>query len=334
MARARRAPPISSPAILIYQPRMPVRIRIAEPMDFSPEAVRILRSAGEVELQATDPKEFPRLFAEYDVVWLRLAHRIDDAALGTNPRCRIIAAPVTGLDQIDLPACQRRGIRVVSLRGEVDFLRNIRATAELTVGLAIALMRHIVPAANSVLDGVWNRDLFRGGELYGNTAGIVGMGRLGTLVAGYLRAFGMTVLGYDPRADFPVEAAERAASLEELLCRSNLVVLLARYDESTRHLIGSRQFAVMKSGAVLVNTSRGGIVDEHSLLAALESGRLAGAALDVLDGEPGITAEHPVVAYARGHDNVLIVPHIGGNTRESFAKTEMFIARKVVEALK
>ena len=148
------------------------------------------------------------------------------------------------------------------------FLRNVRATAELTVGLAIALVRHIVPAANSVHDGVWNRDLFRGGELYGNTAGIVGMGRLGTLVAGLLRAFGMKVLGYDPRDDFPVEAAERTASLEELLGRSDLVVLLVRDDESTRHLIGAQQFAAMRAGAVLVNTSRGGIVNEQALLAA------------------------------------------------------------------
>lgn len=313
---------------------MPIRIRIAEPLDFSPEAVRILETAGDVDLRAATREELPTLFAEYDVVWLRLAHRIDDAALGTNPRCRVIAVPVTGLDHIDLAACDRRGIRVVSLRGEVDFLRDIRATAELTVGLAIAVMRHLAPAAKSVLGGVWNRDLFRGSELYGNTVGIVGMGRLGTLVAGYLRAFGMTVVGYDPREDFPVEAAERSVSLDELLGRSDLVVLLARYDESTRHLIGARQFAAMRAGAVLVNTSRGGIVDEQALLTALESGHLAGAALDVLDGEPGIAAEHPVVAYARAHDNVLIVPHIGGNTRESFAKTEAFVARKVVEALK
>jgi D-3-phosphoglycerate dehydrogenase len=265
---------------------------------------------------------------------MRLGHRIDEAILGPSPRCRILATPVTGLDHIDLAACEQRGIRVISLRGEVEFLRGVRGTAELTVGLAIALMRHIAPAARAVRQGQWNRDLFRGGELYGNTAGIVGMGRLGTLVADYLRAFGMTVLGYDPRDDFPSEAAERMASLEELLERANVVILLVRYDSTTRHLIGARQFSQMRPGAVLVNTSRGGVVDEEALLAALHSGSLAGAALDVLDGEPHIAADHPVIAYARLHDHLLVVPHIGGNTWESVEKAEVFLAHKVVEALR
>jgi len=312
---------------------MPNRIRIVEPLEFCPAAVRILRTAGEVELQECSRASLRDIFSAYDVVWMRLGHRIDEAVLGPNPRCRILATPVTGLDHIDLAACEQRGIRVISLRGEFEFLRQVRGTAELTVGLAIALMRHIVPAAVAVRQGQWNRDLFRGCELYGNTAGIIGMGRLGTLVAGYLRAFGMTVLGYDPRDDFPVEAAERVASLEELLHRANMVILLVRYDDSTRHLIGARQFAQMRPETVLVNTSRGGVVDEEALLAALDSGSLAGAALDVLDGEPDIAAEHPVVAYARFHDNLLVVPHIGGNTRESVEKTEVFLAHKVVEAL-
>ena len=247
---------------------LPKQIRIVEPLEFSPAAVRILETAGEVELRACRREELRDVFADYDVVWMRLGHRIDEALLGPGPRCRILAAPVTGLDHIDLAACERRGIRVVSLRGEVDFLREVRGTAELTVGLAIALMRHIAPAAASVRQGNWNRDLFRGNELFGGTVGIVGMGRLGTLAAGYLRAFGMTVLGYDPRDDFPFEAAERVASLHELLRRANLVILLVRYDSSTRHMIGAREFAAMRPGAVLVNTSRGGVVDEEALLAA------------------------------------------------------------------
>jgi D-3-phosphoglycerate dehydrogenase / 2-oxoglutarate reductase len=312
---------------------MPKRIRIIEPLEFSPAAVRILQTAGEVELQACGRDELRDVFTAYDVVWMRLGHRIDEAILGASSRCRILATPVTGLDHIDLAACERRGIRVISLRGEVEFLREVRGTAELTIGLSIALMRHVAPAARAVRQGQWNRDLFRGGELFGNTAGIVGMGRLGTLAAGYLRTFGMTVFGYDPREDFPFEAAERVDSLEELLPRAKLVILLVRYDNSTRHLIGAREFGQMRPGAVLVNTSRGGVVDEEALLAALSSGTLAGAALDVLDGEPDIAADHPVIAYARNHDNLLVVPHIGGNTWESVEKTEVFLAHKVVEAL-
>jgi D-3-phosphoglycerate dehydrogenase len=309
------------------------KILIAEPLDFSPAALETLRTAGDVELRACGRRELAAAFGQYDVIWFRLAHRIDADLLGAKPHCRILATPVTGLDHIDLAACEKRGVRVMSLRGETEFLKNVRATAELTIGLTIGLMRNITAAHAAARRGEWDRDRFRGRELFGRTVGIVGMGRLGTLVAGYLRAFGTRVIGYDPRHDFPDEAAQRIDRLDDLLAISDIVVLLVKYDESTRNLMGSHEFAAMKSGAVLINVARGGVVDERALLAALESGRLAGAALDVLSGEPAISADHPIVAYSRKHDNVLLTPHIGGNTLESFEKTENFLAEKVAQAL-
>jgi D-3-phosphoglycerate dehydrogenase len=201
------------------------------------------------------------------------------------------------------------------------------------LALALALLRNIPSAAQSVCQGFWNRDLFRGHELFGKTVGIVGMGRLGTIVAGCFRAFGMDVLGYDPRPDFPHGAARRVEDLDLLIEASDVLSLHVSYSESTRHLIGQEQLSRVRPGAVLVNTSRGGVVDEQALLAALEGGRLAGAALDVLDGEPHVDAGHPLVAYARERSNLLVVPHIGGNTYESFEKTETFLARRLVEVL-
>ena len=307
---------------------------IAEPLDFSPEAVRLLEGTADVVLRATDRAQFAAALGEFDAVWFRLAHRVDRQLLAGAGRCRVLATPVTGLDHIDLPACAERGIRVVSLRGETDFLRQVRATAELTVALTLALVRHVPAAAAHVIEGGWNRDLFRGHELFGRTAGVVGVGRLGQIVAGYFRAFGMNVIGYDPRPDFPRDAARQMGTLDELLHESDVVSLHVTYNDQTRHLIGREALAAMKPGAVLVNTSRGGIVDEAALLAAMESGHLAGAALDVVEGEPKVGRDHPLVSYARGHDNLLIVPHIGGNTAESFAKTEIFLAGKVVEALR
>lgn len=309
------------------------RILIAEPLDFSPRAVSLLATVADVELRSCDRAGLGRALAEFDVVWFRLAHRIDRELLAQAQRCRILATPVTGLDHIDLSACQELGIRVVSLRGEVEFLRNVRATAELTVGLTLALLRQIPQAAASVLAGAWDRDRFRGQELFGKTIGLVGVGRLGSLVAGYFRAFGAEVCGYDPRPDFPSQLCTRIDTLDELLGQSEVVSVHAAYNDDTRHLIAARQFESMRPGAILVNTSRGGIVDEQALLAALEGGKLAGAALDVLDGEPEITGRHPLIAYAQKHSHVLIVPHIGGNTRESFEKTECFLAGRVIEAL-
>jgi D-3-phosphoglycerate dehydrogenase len=310
-----------------------VRILVAEPEGFSARAVEVLSQVGDVELRCVPADAVSDALRAYDVFWFRLGYQLRGPVLPERPRCRVLATPVTGLDHVDLDGCRARGIRVVSLRGETEFLRGVRATAELTVGLALALLRRIPVAFDAVRGGRWTRDPFRGRELFGKTAGIVGMGRLGTLVAGYLRAFGTDVVGYDPRPDFPAAAARRAASLDELLAVSDLVSVHVTYGPSTVHLIGPAQLAAMKPGTILVNTSRGGVVDDAAVLEALRLGRLAGAALDVLDGEPAIGADHPLVAYARSHDNLLIVPHIGGNTWESFEKTEIFLAGRVVEAL-
>ena len=310
-----------------------LQILIAEPDDFSERAVQILRAVGDATLLNWPPDRVQQALEEFDVIWVRLAMRIDRDSIPAEPRCRILASPVTGLDQIDVATCGERGIRVVSLRGETDFLKEIRATSELTIALALALMRNLMPASRSVNAGKWDRDRFRGGELYGKTVGLVGVGRVGTLVAGYLKAFGATVVGYDPRPDYPNDIAGQVATLHELLACSDLVCLLPSYSKSTRHLIGVAEFASMREGAYLINTSRGGVIQEQALLESLRTGRLAGAALDVLDGEPQVDADHPVIQYARDHANLIVVPHIGGNTQESFEKTEVFLASRVVDAL-
>jgi D-3-phosphoglycerate dehydrogenase len=309
------------------------RILIAEPLDFSDVALRALEAVAEVTLRATDRTELPAALGEFDVIWFRLAHRFDRPLLEHATRCRILATPVTGLDHIDLHACRELRIRVVSLRGEIEFLDKVRATAELTLALTLALMRQLPAAAAHVRAGGWDRDQFRGHELYGKTAGIVGMGRLGCIVSAYFRALGMEVVGFDPRSDFPHHVARRIDSLGQLVAQADIISLHVSYDESTRHLIDRQTLSAVKPGAILVNTSRGGIVEEEALLDALRSGALAGAALDVLDGEPNITVKHPLVAYARLHENLLIAPHIGGNTLESFEKTEVFLAGRVLEAL-
>jgi D-3-phosphoglycerate dehydrogenase len=308
------------------------RVRIAEPEGFSPSALNRLRAVADVSLAPCEPGDIERTLREVDVFWFRLGHKIDGTVLPEDGRPRIIATPVTGLDHIDLNACAERGIRVLSLRGERQFLRQVRATAELTIGLAIALMRHIPGASADVREGRWRRDEFRGHELYGKTAGIVGVGRLGSIVAEYYGAFGMHVLGHDPRSDFPSGVAA-VNSLPELFERCDLVSLHAAYDETTHHLIDEAVLSRARPHLVLVNTARGNIVDEAALLNALKAGKIAGAALDVIAGEPQLAPDNPLLVYAREHDNLLIVPHIGGNTFESFEKTECFLAERVIQAL-
>ena len=309
------------------------RVLLAEPLDFSESARTILEGVASVDVGPVDARGLRAAFQSHDAIWIRLGHRIDAACIGSSPRCRVLAVPTTGLDHIDLEACRAASIRVLSLRGEVEFLKTIRATAELTLGLLLALNRRLPGALASVLDGAWDRDSFRGQELYGRTAGVVGLGRLGTIVASYLAALGMRVLGVDPRADYPSNIAQRMPSLDALLEESDVVSLHVDYSPTTHHLLSAPQFARMKPGSVLINTARGGVVDSAALLEALEGGRLAGAALDVVEDEPIKNGDHPLVRYARQHSNLLIVPHIGGNTYQSFERTEVFIAERLATAL-
>lgn len=307
------------------------RILIAEPKDFCAPARDLLQADADVILE--ERASLVSAFQDFDAVWVRLAHRIDADVLGASPRCRFIATPVTGTDRINHAACDALGVRVLSLKGETAFLRTVRATAEMTIALLLALIRRLPEAVASARAGEWERDRFRGRELYGRRAGIVGVGRLGSIVAEYLRAMGMDVVGADPRSDFPHDVA-RAVSLSELLETSDVVSLHVPYEPATRHLINHAAFDAMKPGAVLVNTSRGGVVDEAAMIRSLEAGRLAGAAVDVIDGEPDVHPDHPVLEASRRLPNLLVTPHLGGNTSESFERTEVFMAKKLLQALK
>ncbi len=304
------------------------KVLIAESVDFSPEALQMLQQYFEVDTPAEKPSVEEALSA-YDVVWFRFGYVIDEQCLPSSLRCKVIVVPATGTDHIDLDAVQKRGIVVLSLKGEREFLRRVRATAELTIGLCLALQRKICPAHRDVLSGHWNRDAFRGRELYEKRVGIVGMGRLGQIVAGYFSAFGCRVQYCDTReVEVPYR---RVDSLVELAAQSDILSLHVPLSEETVGLIGEEVFRAMPNHGILINTSRGAIVDEAALLRALEEGHIAGAALDVVREERQWSANRALAQYARHHDNFLIVPHIGGNTYESFDRTERFMAQKLIE---
>ena len=303
-----------------------ISILIAEPDRFSPEAVELLETFAIVVCRATPQAEMCAALGQFDVVWLRLGLRLGAADLPAAPRCRAVVSATTGLDHLDLPALAARGITVLSLKGRREFLRQIRGTAELTVALLLALLRHLPPALAAVRGGEWNRDDFRGHEVFGKTAGIIGCGRLGSIVASYLHAMGAQMLAFDPHAVLTEPHVTQVTALDELLARSDIVSLHADLNDSSRGLLGPREFARMKPGAVLVNTARGELLNESALLDALRSGRLVGAAVDVVCGEPAVTAAHPLIAYAAAHEHLLITPHLGGGTVESMPRCEHFLA--------
>jgi D-3-phosphoglycerate dehydrogenase len=306
------------------------RLLIAESHGLSSKALADLHEWADVSITELETTGIRQALLENDIVWIRLSHRVTAGDLAGNVRCRLIACPATGLDHIDVQRCVEARIAVAGLKGESDFLRDVRATAELTIGLLLALVRRIPEAVDSVKQGYWDRNRFSGTELYGKRVGVVGVGRLGTIVAGYFRAFGMKVHGYDPNVTFDPSVALRCESLDELFRMCDIVSLHVSYDRSTHHLVDDRLLANCKPGLILLNTSRGGVVDSGALLEMLKSGRVAGVGLDVLEGEPEfLDGGRALIAHAAVNANVLVTPHLGGNTRESCEKTEQFLARKV-----
>jgi D-3-phosphoglycerate dehydrogenase len=308
-----------------------LKILVAECRGFSSEAAALLREHGDLVLADLDRTGLLSAVKEADVLWIRLRHRIDAEVLAAAPRLKIIVTPTTGLNHIDLNEAHQRGIKVLSLQGETEFLNDIRATAEHTVGLMLSLLRRVPSAVVDVKKGGWDRDRFKGRELFGKTIGIVGYGRLGRIVAKYLRAFDAMILVADPHIDQRTLGSDIFATpLDDLLQESHIVSLHVNLSEATRSFFGKEQFLKMKPGAWFINTARGELIDEMALLEALRSQHLAGAALDVLCGElQNVMENHPLVSYARKHENLLITPHIGGCTVESMEKTEVFMARKL-----
>jgi D-3-phosphoglycerate dehydrogenase / 2-oxoglutarate reductase len=311
-----------------------MKIMIADPAPLHPHALAVLRGVVDGDGAATIDHEasgatLDAAFSSHDVVWVKLAERITAARLPAQPRTRLLACNATGIDHIDLDACRERGIEVLSLKGETTFLRTVRATAELSWGLLLLLQRQLLAACDDVVSqGRFARDRFRGTELLGKTLGVLGVGRLGEAVCGYGKAFGMRVIGCDPRIDFPTDACEQVG-MAELFHDSDVLSIHVDYSTANHHLIDEAVLRQMKKTAVIINTARGDIIDESALLSALHDGRLAGAAVDVLSGEPNIDGHHPMLMAARTLPQLIITPHIGGMTHESSAKTELFMAQRI-----
>lgn len=308
-----------------------LNILVAETLNFSPEAVKGLEQLGNVTLRDIEKENLTDALAAFDVFWFRLKFKIEEKDFPPQFRCRYILCPVTGLDHIDLAACEKRGTKVLALRGETEFLKTVRATAEHTIGLTLSLLRHVPQAVSSVNEGVWNRDLFKGNEIFGKKVGILGVGRLGTITAGFFKAFGAEVYGYDIK-DFDASVCNKIDSIEELFAISDIVSVHVAYNDATHHLINASLLQKMKPAAVLINTARGGVINSADLVEALQSKSIAGAALDVIEDEYN-TANNVLVTYAKQNHNLIITPHIGGNTYESFVKTELFLLEKLKNAL-
>jgi (S)-sulfolactate dehydrogenase len=266
--------------------------------------------------------------ADADALVVRNRTQVRGALLDAAPRLRVVGRLGVGLDNIDVPACQARAIEVIPATGA-----NALAVAEYVITSCLLLLRGAWQSTAAVAAGEWPRTaLSDGRECAGKTLGLVGFGGIGQLAARMAGALGMRAVAYDPLlpADAPAwrETGTARVSLEELLAQADAVSLHVPLTDATRALLDAGRIAAMKPGAVLVNTARGGIVDETALAQALRDGHLGGAALDVFEHEP-LAAGSPLA----GAPNLILTPHIAGVTRESNQRVSSLIAERVAASL-
>ena len=306
-----------------------MRIVISEFMDEAAVAALAARFDVCCDPTLVDRRdELKAMLAEADALIVRNRTQVDADLLAPAVRLKVVGRLGVGLDNIDTQACAARGIEVIPATGA-----NAQAVAEYVIATAMLLLRTAYQATAVVANGQWPRTaLSNGREIAGTTLGLIGFGGIGRLTARLGRALGMTVIGYDPQlpATSPVWTAHRAdaRTLDELLAEADVVSLHVPLTEQTRSLVNATRIACMKPDAILINTARGGVVDEAAVAAALRAGQLGGAALDVFEREP-LAAGSPLA----GCPNLILTPHIAGVTRESNVRVSALIADKVAAAL-
>ena len=294
----------------------------------SEEGLKILENAGfeVVYKPGLPPEELLEIIGEFDGLIIRSGTKVTREVIERAKKLRVIGRAGTGLDNVDLQAANEKGIVVMNVPGG-----NTLSAAEHTLGLLFALARKIPQAVASIKAGKWEKKKFMGVEINNKTLGIIGLGRIGSIVADRAIAMKMKVIAYDPFVT--PEAAEKKGielvELEELFKRSDFITIHTPLTKETYHLIDEKAFSMMKDGVYLINCARGGIVDEEALYNALKSGKVAGAALDVFEKEP-IDPNHPLLEL----DNFIGTPHLGASTVEAQKTVAVEIAKQVVDYLK
>ncbi|MDH7570126.1 MAG: phosphoglycerate dehydrogenase [Armatimonadota bacterium] len=301
-----------------------MRVLVADPI--AREGIEILRAGADVDVKTGQTREaLLACIGEYDALVVRSETKVTAEIVEAADRLKVIARAGVGVDNIDVPAATRRGIVVVNSPGG-----NTMAAAEQTLALLFAVARNTAQAHQSVKAGRWERSRFLGVELYNKVLGVIGLGKIGSHVARAAQGLGMRVLVSDPYVT--VEHAQRLGvelvDLAELISTADFITLHVPYSQSTRHLIGEKEFAAMKPGVRLVNCARGGVVDEAALVRAIESGKVAGAGLDVFEQEPP-----PEDSPLRRLDQVVLTPHLGASTREAQVNVAVDVAEQVIDVL-
>lgn len=288
--------------------------------------IALLREHFDVDLGTDwDDAQLTERIGEYDGILIRSATKMTADLIDRGARLRVIGRAGVGVDNVDVPAATERGIIVANAPES-----NVVTAAEHTVALLLALARNIPQAHASLTSGKWERSKFSGVEVYEKTLGIIGFGRIGQLVAHRARGFGMKVLAFDPFVSaerYRELGVEKADGPEDIYAQADFITIHLPKTPETMGFLNAEAFAKMRDGVRVLNVARGGLIDEAALKDALDSGKVAGAAIDVFPSEP--VTEHPLFGYG----NVVMTPHLGASTAEATDRAGFQSAEQVVAAL-
>ena len=289
------------------------------------DGVKLLREFAEVDVSTgLKPAELITKIGSYDILVVRSATKVTKEVIDAGKQLKIVARAGVGLDNIDVEAAKVRGIKILNA-SEAPTI----AVAELVFALMLSWARRLLQADAGMKAGRWEKAQLMGSELRGKTLGIVGTGRIGTAAGYRAKAFLMDILACDPaqNAELVQRTGARYVAMDDLLRQSDFVTLHVALTEQTGHMIGRHELGLMKPTAVLINTSRGGVIDEGALVEALRQCKIAGACLDVYENEPSVGS--PLLKL----QNVVLSPHIGASTAEAQRDAAIVAAQKIKEAL-
>lgn len=308
-----------------------MKLLITESEDFSCLALSNLKEKFDVEVADIHNKALlMEKLSDVEVLFVRLRFKIDREIIESAPQLKYILSATTGLDHIDENHFEKRGGKIISLKGETDFLSSIPSTAEHTWALLLSLIKKIPSSFAHVKKGKWNRNLFKGNNLKGKKIGILGLGRVGKQVAQFAAIFEMEV-GYFDICTLKT-SHQNFETPEELFNWADILTIHIPYNTENENFVNKELLSHAKSNSMLINTSRGGVWDEKAVAQLLQQEKIKGVAVDVLEKElDGNTlSSNPLVLLAKENYNIIITPHIAGATYESMALTEEYVADKFI----
>lgn len=274
---------------------------------------------------------------EHSDIYIASAYfRLDKTILDKAKNLKIVFSPATGKDHLDMSEIKKRRIKLYHIAKEIKLLKRFTATSELVFCLILTFYRSLIKNVLAVKNGNWIRSKYKGWQLFEKTIGIIGLGRLGTITSKIANGFGMNVIAYDIDKSIKVKGVKNV-SLKYLLKNSNIISIHIHLNSKNENFIEKNKISMMKNDVILVNTSRGKIINEADLLYFLKKRKYFKAALDVIDGEwlPGKELKkHKLIKYSKINQNLLIVPHIGGSTNESIVGARLHVVKKILKKLK